>query len=123
MNVVHLFGRFILNQNETMVETINIDPNVDTINKSIENFNVPVIFVENNGDQVTDMSTTNQRASDHYAPSVRVVYVNKHGDGNNGFGFHLSRSKWDPYPYVSSVDTESSANAASLREGDVVLEV
>lgn len=103
-----------------MVETINKDPNVDTINISIENFNVPVIFVENNGDQVT---TTDQRTSDHYAPSVRVVYVNKHGDGNNGFGFHLSRSKWDPYPYVSSVDTESSANAANLKEGDVVLEV
>ena len=106
-----------------MVETINKDPNVDTINISIENFNVPVIFVENNGDQVTDMSTTDHRTSDHYAPSVRVVYVNKHGDGNNGFGFHLSRSKWDPYPYVSSVDTESSANAANLKEGDVVLEV
>lgn len=106
-----------------MVETINKDPTVDTINISIENFNVPVIFVENNGAQVTDMSTVDQRTSDHYAPSVRVVYVNKHGDGNNGFGFHLSRSKWDPYPYVSSVDTESSANAANLKEGDVVLEV
>lgn len=104
-----------------MVETINIDPNVDTNNKSIENFNnVPVIFVENNA---TDMTIAEHRATDHYAPSVRVVYVNKHGDGNNGFGFHLSRSKWDPYPYVSSVDTESSANAANLKEGDCVLEV
>lgn len=106
-----------------MVETNSIDPNVETNNKSIENFNVPVIFVENNMDQITDITTANQRASDHYAPSVRVVYVNKHGDGNNGFGFHLSRSKWDPYPYVSSVDQESSANVANLKEGDVVLEV
>ncbi|CAO1433297.1 unnamed protein product [Diamesa serratosioi] len=105
-----------------MVETINIDPSVEIINKTIDNFNVPVVFVENNDNQSITIEQ-NQRATDHYAPSVRVVYVNKHGDGNNGFGFHLSRSKWDPYPYVSSVDTESSANTANLKEGDCVLEV
>ena len=30
-------------------------------------------------------------------------------------GFHLSRSKWDPYPWVGSVETGSDAELSGLR--------
>lgn len=36
---------------------------------------------------------------DHYNPSVRMVHVPKLENGS--CGFNLSRSKWDPYPWVS----------------------
>ena len=42
-------------------------------------------------------------------------------DGDNSLeskkscGFHLSRSKWDPYPWVGDVDTGSIADVAGLR--------
>lgn len=30
-------------------------------------------------------------------------------------GFHLTKSKWDPYPWVSHVENNSSADLAGLR--------
>lgn len=30
-------------------------------------------------------------------------------------GFHLTKSKWDPYPWVSYVEAESAAGAAGLK--------
>lgn len=36
--------------------------------------------------------------SDHYNPSVREVNIPKLANGS--CGFDLSRSKWDPYPWV-----------------------
>lgn len=30
-------------------------------------------------------------------------------------GFHLTRSKWDPYPWVGSVEIESDAQISGLR--------
>ncbi|XP_076241111.1 uncharacterized protein LOC143183466 [Calliopsis andreniformis] len=38
-------------------------------------------------------------------------------------GFHLSKSKWDLYPWVSHVETESLADAAGLRAGDCLLSI
>jgi hypothetical protein len=101
-----------------MVETIE-EVSADKIS---ENFNVPVIFVENRDDEVNGhiISSAN---SDHYSPSVRVVHVSKPSDTTSGFGFHLSRSKWDPYPYISRIDKDSFASSSGLREGDCVLEV
>lgn len=95
---------------------------VETIEKiteecSIKNQNIPVIFIEDRDDEV------NERISlDHYSPSVRVVNITKRLEVA-GFGFLLSRSKWDPYPYISKIDDESPASASGLREGDCVLEV
>jgi hypothetical protein len=37
--------------------------------------------------------------TEHYCPSVRIVHVAK--TENGACGFHLTRSKWDPYPWVS----------------------
>lgn len=101
-----------------MVETIEPSTDVDTTVKSGDNFNVPVIFIEDRDDGVNG-----QIINDHYSPSVRNVYVAKPIETANGFGFHLSRSKWDPYPYISRVDNESYASASGLKEGDCVLEV
>lgn len=40
-----------------------------------------------------------ERNDDHYHPTVRLVHVQKLENG--ACGFNLSRSKWDPYPWVS----------------------
>jgi hypothetical protein len=105
--------------NIAMVETIE---DVSTVEKLSDNFSVPVIFIENRDDEVNGhiISSSN---SDHYSPSVRVVHVSKPVDTTSGFGFHLSRSKWDPYPYISQVDKDSFALSSGLQEGDCVLEV
>lgn len=42
-----------------------------------------------------------ERNDDHYHPSVRLVNVQKLENG--ACGFNLSRSKWDPYPWVSTI--------------------
>jgi hypothetical protein len=38
-------------------------------------------------------------------------------------GFHVTRTAWDPYPWVSAVEAGSAAEAAGLQAGDCVLEV
>lgn len=103
-----------------MVETVETisEVEVEVEVKTGDSFNVPVIFVEDRDDEVNG-----QIINDHYSPSVRNVYVTKPIETSNGFGFHLSRSKWDPYPYISRVDNDSFASASGLREGDCVLEV
>lgn len=104
-----------------MIETTESISNVEIVTGIRENFNLPVIFVEDRDEEVNSqlMSSLN---SDHYSPSVRVVYISK-PVATSGFGFHLSRSKWDPYPYVSQLDKDSHAAASGLKEGDCVLEV
>jgi hypothetical protein len=100
-----------------MVETIAVISTVEIKENSSENFNVPVIFVEDR-DEVNG-----QIINDHYSPSVRNLFISKPIDTTSGFGFHLSRSKWDPYPYISRVDKDSYAASSGLREGDCLLEV
>lgn len=57
---------------------------------------------------------------DHYSPSVRLVEIEKN---DATCGFHLTRGKWDPYPWVSSVDDGSVAADAGMKPGDCLLEV
>ena len=85
------------------------------------NLNIPVIFIEDReSDEVNDQLITNV---DHYSPSVRLVNITKSSDSATSFGFLLSRSKWDPYPYISRIDKDSPASTSGLKEGDCVLEV
>lgn len=101
-----------------MVETVK----AESKERLSENFNVPVIFVEDRDDEVNGQIIT-VMDGDHYSPSVRSVYVAKPSDSTSGFGFHLSRSKWDPYPYISRIDDNSYASSSGLKEGDCLLEV
>jgi len=52
--------------------------------------------------------------------SVRICQVSY----ESGYcGFNVTKSKWDPYPWVSSVDSNSPAAAAGVLPGDCLLEV
>lgn len=107
-----------------MVET-SVEPSEVIVQcTASDNFTVPVIFVEDREDDEVNGQIMNELNSDHYSPSVRSVYVSKPIEATtSGFGFHLSRSKYDPYPYISRVDKDSFASAGGLKEGDCVLEV
>jgi len=65
--------------------------------------------------------TSDSECDQHYCPSVRICEVVRPVTGS--CGFHLTRSKWDPYPWVSGVESGSPAEAAGLQAGDCVLEV
>ncbi|XP_063221111.1 E3 ubiquitin-protein ligase sina-like isoform X2 [Bacillus rossius redtenbacheri] len=58
---------------------------------------------------------------DEYRPTVRLCEVKRSASAS--CGFHLSRTQWDPYPWVSGVEAGSAAEAAGLLSGDCVLEV
>lgn len=59
--------------------------------------------LESNCETITNSSNSNRETkngtSDHYNPSVRELNIPKLSNG--ACGFDLSRSKWDPYPWVS----------------------
>ncbi|XP_013106584.2 uncharacterized protein LOC106086448 [Stomoxys calcitrans] len=42
---------------------------------------------------------------------------------NGSLGLHLSRAPWDPYPWVSSIQKDSTSYVAGLRVGDCLLEL
>lgn len=58
---------------------------------------------------------------EEFHPSLRLCHVERPCSGS--CGFHLSRTQWDPYPWVSGVEAGSAAEAAGLVMGDCVLEV
>jgi len=43
--------------------------------------------------------------------------------GANGLGIRLSKSSWDPFPFVSHVDDNSTAHEQGIEVGDCVLKV
>ncbi|KAK4871562.1 hypothetical protein RN001_015686 [Aquatica leii] len=53
--------------------------------------------------------------------STRLVEVEK--PNSESCGFHLTRSKWDPYPWVSKVDEGTPAETAGMQPGECVLEI
>nr|XP_003699686.1 PREDICTED: uncharacterized protein LOC100875813 [Megachile rotundata] len=42
---------------------------------------------------------------------------------DKSYGFHLTKSKWDPYPWVGCVETGSLADTAGLRPGDCLISI
>ncbi|XP_058459917.1 uncharacterized protein LOC131435753 [Malaya genurostris] len=51
---------------------------------------------------------------------LRNIHID--ADGTGSLGLHLSRTPWDPYPWVSGVLPGSRADQAGARVGDCVLE-
>lgn len=43
--------------------------------------------------------------------------------GSSGLGIRLSKSSWDPFPFVSHVDARSTAQNHGIQVGDCVLKV
>lgn len=60
-------------------------------------------------------------SEDGYKPFLRLCEVERPSSGS--CGFHLSRTQWDPYPWVTGVEPGSAAEEAGLQPGDCVLEV
>ncbi|XP_034948715.1 uncharacterized protein [Chelonus insularis] len=55
--------------------------------------------------------------------TVFIKIWNDENIENKSCGFHLTRSKWDPYPWISFVETGSIADISGLRAGDCLLEI
>ncbi|XP_011880724.1 PREDICTED: uncharacterized protein LOC105569138 [Vollenhovia emeryi] len=53
---------------------------------------------------------------------MRRVYAESYMHGKS-CGFHLTKSKWDPYPWVGHVENNSPADLAGLKAGDCLLGV
>ncbi len=60
-------------------------------------------------------------ALEHSRPSLRTCKVDKNESGS--YGFHLTRTRWDPYPWIAGIEDGSPAQAAGLKVGDCVLAV
>ncbi|KAI4504706.1 hypothetical protein M0802_000256 [Mischocyttarus mexicanus] len=66
--------------------------------------------------------------SNSSVPSTKIIVLqlndtNEPSSKNNKFlfGFHLTKTIWDAYPWVGFVEHESVANRAGLRPGDILL--
>ncbi|TMW52254.1 hypothetical protein DOY81_002657 [Sarcophaga bullata] len=68
-----------------------------------------------------DDDNENDDDDDHYDSTVRFIKIDK--SPNGACGFHLTRTKWDPYPWVSAVDDYTPAAKTDLKAGDCILEV
>ncbi|XP_049884254.1 uncharacterized protein LOC126379511 [Pectinophora gossypiella] len=53
---------------------------------------------------------------------VRLVVLNLPEDEGEGLGFRLTRTLWDPYPWVREVVPNSRADSAGLKTGDCLLQ-
>ncbi|XP_061727299.1 uncharacterized protein LOC133532573 [Cydia pomonella] len=53
---------------------------------------------------------------------VRLVVLNLPEDEGEGLGFRLTRTLWDPYPWVREVTPGARADLAGLKTGDCLLQ-
>ncbi|KAL0809114.1 hypothetical protein ABMA28_012738 [Loxostege sticticalis] len=60
--------------------------------------------------------------SEEYTAGVRLVVLNLPEDEGEGLGFRLTRTLWDPYPWVREVTPASRADSAGLKMGDCLLQ-
>uniref|UniRef100_A0A336M0R2 CSON007078 protein n=1 Tax=Culicoides sonorensis TaxID=179676 RepID=A0A336M0R2_CULSO len=63
------------------------------------------------------------RPLDNGNASLRFCHLEKSNLCGNFLGLHLSRAVWDPYPWISDVGVNTSAEKAGIRVGDLLLEV
>ncbi|XP_014475800.1 PREDICTED: uncharacterized protein LOC106745059 [Dinoponera quadriceps] len=52
---------------------------------------------------------------------LKLPRINRESD--NSLGFHLTKSKWDPFPWIGYVENGSFADLTGLRVGDCLLSV
>ncbi|CAH2083566.1 unnamed protein product [Euphydryas editha] len=64
----------------------------------------------------------NGDSEQEYSAGVRLVVLNLPEDEGEGLGFRLTRTLWDPYPWVHEVTPDSRADMAGLRAGDCLLQ-
>ncbi|XP_052748196.1 uncharacterized protein LOC113513753 [Galleria mellonella] len=57
-----------------------------------------------------------------YTTGVRLVVLNLPEDEGEGLGFRLTRTLWDPYPWVREVTPGARADVAGLKTGDCLLQ-
>lgn len=57
-----------------------------------------------------------------YTAGVRLVVLNLPEDEGEGLGFRLTRTLWDPYPWIHEVTPDSRAETAGLKTGDCLLQ-
>ncbi|XP_037303057.1 uncharacterized protein LOC115454221 [Manduca sexta] len=60
--------------------------------------------------------------SQEYTVGVRLIVLNLPEDEGEGLGFRLTRTLWDPYPWVREVTPGSRADGAGLKTGDCILQ-
>ena len=70
---------------------------------------------------VSKMDGKDEDENEEKLASLRLCYIKSDSDGN--LGLHLSRTPWDPYPWISGVTQGSNAESAGVKTGDCVLEV
>uniref|UniRef100_A0A1A9W1N5 PDZ domain-containing protein n=1 Tax=Glossina brevipalpis TaxID=37001 RepID=A0A1A9W1N5_9MUSC len=86
--------------------------------KGKSSFTIPATENDDWNEPKEDLTDT----EDHHSESfVRLLKIPKTPNGS--CGFHLTRTKWDPYPWVSGVDDFAPAKQCGLKTGDCVLEV
>lgn len=61
--------------------------------------------------------------TEHYDDDGSNVKLISLAFGSKGLGIRLSKSSWDPYPFVSHVDVDSVAQKCGLQTGDCILKV
>ncbi|XP_047040107.1 uncharacterized protein LOC124644657 [Helicoverpa zea] len=71
--------------------------------------------------QAVEMSP-NPDAEQEYTEGVREVQLHLPEDEGEGLGFRLTRTLWDPYPWVREVTPNGRADQAGLKPGDCILQ-
>ncbi|KAH8354409.1 hypothetical protein KR084_010376 [Drosophila pseudotakahashii] len=66
---------------------------------------------------------TENNAENDCGSSVRLLRIPRAAPAMENYGFQLTRSKWDPYPWVCEVAAGTPAALCGLKPGDCVLEV
>ncbi|CAH2064781.1 unnamed protein product, partial [Iphiclides podalirius] len=64
-----------------------------------------------------------ETSSEERSAGVRLVVLNLPEDEGDGLGFRLTRTLWDPYPWVREVTPGARADLAGLKTGDCLLQV
>ncbi|XP_059047326.1 uncharacterized protein LOC131842776 [Achroia grisella] len=72
-------------------------------------------------DNVT-VETSGSGSEPEYTTGVRLVVLNLPEDEGEGLGFRLTRTLWDPYPWVREVTPGARADMAGLKTGDCLLQ-